>query len=248
MTEFFDFLIFINKLLIGVIFPPIVVMLVFYALNCKKIKLKNYLPLLLLLYIFISFLAIKVYLTLTGRMTTMRYCYDLIFPAIIISIPGLYSVRDFLFLLLKRISLFNQKIILSLLIIGISIGSIAKALSPPDIKPRTEQLIQDMLRISKDDKFVLLTQYEPDTFKYLLADHNIKVIKIDSVINFNRLEYFENALKYISAKYNSPVFVAMEGKDTEFRETFKKTGISFPLELITETRSKKKHYVLYIYK
>ncbi len=246
MIEPIDFLIIIKKILEGVIFPPIVVMLVFMFINVRKVSATKNLPFRFGIYLFVMLFLVKLVLTLQGSMTTLRYCYDLIFPAIVISIPGLYFGTDFLSKVLGKFKAINKKTIFFILTLSIIISCMGKAFSPPSLKPSTEQLIQIMKRETNNKPFTLITEYEPLTFKYLLKNSN--VLDLNVVYNPNHPEYFNYALDHVKRFHKCPVFIAIKSKDSDFRLSFETSGIKFPITLIKEVHDKKNYYSLYIYR
>ena len=230
-----------DRLIFDAIFIPVSILIIFALVNRKEYKNTEMLRFILtaLILTIISRYILFVYMQ---RGINTRYLFSGTFYVIILCVPGFLMMIQFLKILTKKITWINEKHLIIFLLLIIGIGSICKALGPPDVK----HYIHDTAKIIKDSSPSILISNVGDSRR--VAWHaKTQLISLSSLVNINNPIFFKNALKALKS-CNKNIFVLVKFQDEEFKEFFNSKNIQFPteLKLLKEFKAKhKRFYSLY---
>ena len=219
------------KIIVTAIFPIAFILLLFsipyYWLDKKRLLR----PLSFVLLLFLGLiLGLLVYAHLMGNKFPIRYTYILIYPSIILSIPGFFVLINLINKYLPSKYSSRKYLVPIILLLVISVSCIGKALSPPSIKISTESVTNAIFETANGNNFILITDYEPNTFSMFMRPHT--VLDADGVINRKSLQAFSAELKEFKEKYNCQIFISLRIKDSDFKAGFGLKGEKFPLEVV----------------
>lgn len=168
-----------------------------------------------------------------------RYLYTVAFYVIILSVPGFFVIVRLLKYICQKNDKIKEKHLIIFLLVIIGIGSICKALGPPDRK----HYIHDAAKIIKASSGAIIISNLRDS-KRIAWHSDAELLPLSYVTDIENPLNFENAFEILSSK-NKNIFLFVKFKDDKFRKIFSDKKIAFPAKLILVKEFKEKRRKFY---
>lgn len=235
------------KSILTAIFPVYFIMLIFAIPYYLRSRNENFASISYLLLVLIGFiLGVLFYIYIMQDLFPLRYTYILIYPLMLLCVPGYFGLIKFIDKYLDEKFLSIKKKLPMLLLAVIFIICVSKALNPLSESVKITKVSEAVLQITRGLKFVLITNYEPYTFSYFMNPN--LVIGNESLTDKDSLLRNEETFKKLKKKYNCQVLILLRTKDMDFENNFKfKEETGNPFEIVSIIDDKHRDYVILEY-
>ncbi|MFA6715140.1 MAG: hypothetical protein WC082_14335 [Victivallales bacterium] len=231
----------LSRLLLDAVFVVVAILLIFTFFNRGEYK-NTPMFRFILTAMFVTLFSRYAYFVISATKINSRYLLSAAFYVLILCVPGFPVIVKLVNYLLKFIPGGKEKILAVLLVLGIGIACIGKALHNPEKKEYIHRVAHILEAFPAP---VLISDMEDST---RIAWHSdSELIPFSSVLNIEYPVFAGNALKKLKSEPGN-FFLLVKFKDTEFRKIFTDRKLEFPKEfiLLEEFRERhKKFYSLY---
>lgn len=228
------------KLLKEVLFPTLALFLFFSLIDRKKFT--NTPALKFIIVALLIFLLLPILFSGLHFHSESRYFYSAIICAIVLAVPGAYTLSE----CLERWTCYkiSKKTIFISFFVLTSFACITKALMPQEKKTYIVESIKIAEQYKTKHKIIILSNFSIPHIAYYT---NAKYYQLDAIINKDKPQLIKDALQYLQQD-GTKVFIIINMPDKDYQKTFENKGITFPLKLIKEFKEKHNaFYSLYEY-
>ena len=236
MSSWYNFI--VARLLLDAIFIPTMILIGFAFFSRKEYRNTKMLRFILIALV-LSLVSRYICFVHMDMKINTRYLYIVAFYVIILCVPGFFLIVRLLKYIFQKNGRVKEKHLIIFLLVVIGIGSICKALGPPD----TKHYIHDAAKIIKASSDSIIISNLRDSRR--IAWHSdAELLPLSYVTDIDNSVNFENALKILSSR-NKNIFLFVKYKDDEFRKFFSDKKVAFPAKLILLKEFKAKHGKFY---
>ena len=227
----------VERLLLDAIFIPTMILIGFAFFNRKEYRNTKMLRFILSALV-LSLIIPYIHFVYMDMKINTRYLYTATFYVIILCVPGFFLILCLLKYIFQKNDRVKEKHLIIFLLLIIGIGSICKALGPPDKK----HYIHDAAKIIKASPDSIVMSNLRDS-KRIAWHSNAELLPLSSVTDIENPIDFENALNILSSR-NKNIFLFVKCKNDKFRKFFSEKKIAFPAKLILlkEFKAKQKRF------
>ncbi|MDD5596373.1 MAG: hypothetical protein PHV82_00425 [Victivallaceae bacterium] len=236
ISDWGDFL--LSRLLLDAVFVVVAILLIFAFFNRREYE-NTPMFRFFLTALTVTLLSRYAYFVISEAKINSRYLFPAAFYVLILCVPGFPVIVKLGNYLLKFIPGGKEKILAVLLVLGIGIACIGKALHNPEKK----EYIHRVAQILKASSSPVLISDMGDSVR--IAWHSdSELIPLSSVLNTQYPVFAGNALKRLKAQPGN-LFLFVRFKDTEFRKIFTDRKLEFPKEFILLEEFNERHKRFY---